>query len=76
MFDGKYHAMTGSATVDSIMVKRVDANNTASTQTKGGKVVVRTTRSISKDGKTMTATTNGTNAAGKAYTNVELFEKK
>ena len=75
-FDGKYHVMTGSATVDSIMVKRIDANNFESTQTKAGKVVIRTKRVISKDGKTLTGTTTGTNAAGKAYTNVEVYDKR
>ena len=68
--------MTGSATVDSIMVKRIDANTTESTQKKGSKVVVHTRRVISKDGKTMTATATGTNADGKAYKNVELFNKQ
>ena len=68
--------MTGSATVDSIMVKRIDANTTESTQKKGSKVVVHTRRVISKDGKTMTATVTGTNADGKAYKNVELFNKQ
>ena len=75
-FDGKYHPMTGSATVDSIMVKRIDANTTESTQKKGAKVVIHTRRVISKDGKTMTSTGTGTDAAGKAYKNVEVFDKK
>lgn len=75
-FDGKYYAMTGSATVDSIKVKRIDANTTESTQKKGDKEVVHTRRVISKDGKTMTATATGTNADGKAYKNVEVFLKQ
>src|SRR5450759_5161466 len=75
-FDGRYYPRSGSATVDSIMVKRIDANTTESTQKKGNKVVVHTQRKISKDGKTMTATATGTNADGKAYKNVEVFDKK
>jgi len=75
-YDGKYHPMTGSTTVDSIMVVRVDANNSSSTQTKAGKVMLHTTRVVSKDGKTLTATATGTNAAGKAFRNVELFDKR
>jgi hypothetical protein len=43
---------------------------------KAGKVVSQNTRTVSKDGKKMTSTANGTNAAGKAYTNVEVNEKK
>jgi len=75
-YDGKFHAVTGSATIDSIMVKRIDANTTEATQTKAGKLVSKTTRVISKDGKTLTSTANGKNAAGKAYTNVEIYDKK
>lgn len=75
-YDGKFHAVTGNPTVDAIMVKRIDANTTEATQTKAGKPVSKTTRVISKDGKTLTSTAHGTNAAGKAYTNVEIFQKK
>lgn len=75
-FDGKYYPMTGSATVDSIKVKRIDANTTESTQKKGDKEVVHTRRVISKDGKTMTGTATGTNADGKAYKNVEVYLKQ
>lgn len=75
-FDDKYHVMTGSTTADSIMVKRVDANTVKSTQKKGAKEVIHTTRTVSKNGKTLTATTKGTSADGKAYTNKEVFDKK
>jgi WD40 repeat protein len=75
-YDGKYVAVTGSADVDSIMVKRIDANTVEATQTKAGKVVVKTTRVISADGKTLTSTATGTDAAGKAWKNVEVFDKK
>jgi hypothetical protein len=75
-FDGKYVAMTGGVDADAIMVKRVDANSVNSTQKKGGKVVIHTTRVVSKDGKTLTNTTWGTNAAGKEFKNVEVFDKK
>ena len=75
-FDGKYYPMMGSANSDSIMVKRIDANHTESTQKKGNKVVIHTSRAISADGKTMTATATGTDATGKAYKNVEVYNKK
>ena len=75
-FDGKYHAMTGSPTADSILVKRIDANTTESTQKKGAKVVTTTSRVVSKDGKTMTTTAKGTDAAGKPTTSVSVFDKK
>lgn len=75
-FDGKYYPLTGSSDVDSIMVTRVDANTTTSTQKMGNKVVVHTTRVVSTDGKTLTTTTIGTDAAGKPIKNVEVFDKK
>jgi hypothetical protein len=75
-FDGKYYPLTGSVAVDSIMAKRVDAYTNESVQTKGGKIVRRTTRVIAKDGKSFTVTSTGTNAAGKPYKNVEVFDKK
>ena len=75
-YDGKYVAATGNPAFDSIKVKRVDANTIEATQKKGGKVVSVTTRVLSKDGKTLTSTAKGTNAAGKAFTNVEIFEKQ
>jgi hypothetical protein len=75
-YDGKFYAVTGNPTIDSIMVKRVDANTIEATQTKAGKLVAKTSRVISKDGKTITSTAKGTNAAGKAYTNVEIFERQ
>ena len=64
-FDGKYHVMTGSTTADSIMVNRVDANTVRSTQKKGAKEVVRTTRTVSKDGKTLTSTAKGRSASSR-----------
>ena len=75
-FDRKYHAMTGSPTADSIMVKQVDANTVESTQKKGANVVQISQRTISKDGKTLTVNTRGTSADGKPFTNLEMFDKK
>lgn len=75
-YDGKNYPVTGNANVDSIKITRVDANTIKATQTKAGKVVNRTTRVISTNGKLLTSTATGKNAAGKAFTNVELFDKK
>lgn len=75
-YDGKNYAITGSPLADSIWVKRIDANTIEAQQSKAGKMVQHTTRVISSDGKTLTSTAKGTNAAGKAYTNVEIFEKQ
>jgi hypothetical protein len=75
-YDGKYVPLKGSADVDAIMVKRIDANTVEATQAKAGKVVSKTTRVTSTDGKTLTSTATGTDAAGKPTKTVEVFDKK
>ena len=56
-------------------LKRVDANTSERTDSKGGKAVQTFIRVVSKDGKTMTVTIKGTNAQGQAVKNVVVFEK-
>src|SRR6516165_6058698 len=55
-FDGKDYPATGSPNVDSVSVKRVDANTIETLQKKDGKVVMTVTSKVSKDGKTRTST--------------------
>ena len=75
-FDGKPHPIKGSATADSVTLKRVDSHTTERVDSKGGKPVTTYTRVVSKDGKTMTVTIKGTDAKGQAVNNVVVFEKK
>jgi hypothetical protein len=74
-YDGKAYPITGSATSDTVALKRIDANTSERTDSKGGKPVLTYHRSVSKDGKTMTVTVKGTDAQGKAVNNVVVFEK-
>jgi len=74
-YDGKPYPITGSETSDMVALKRVDANTSERTDTKGGKAVQTLVRVVSKDGKTMTVTIKGTNAQGQAVNNVLVFEK-
>ena len=74
-FDGKPYPIKGSATADTVTLKRIDANTTERTDSKNGKTVQTFTRVVSKDGKTMTVTIKGTNAEGKPVSNVVVFEK-
>ena len=74
-YDGKPYPITGSETADTVSLKRVDANTSERTDSKGGKPVQTFTRVVSKDGKTMTVTIKGTNAQGQAVNNVVVFEK-
>ena len=74
-YDGQPHPLTGSDTADAVTLKRVDANTSERTDSKGGKAVQTLVRVVSKDGKTMTVTIKGTNAQGQAVNNVVVFEK-
>ena len=74
-YDGKPYPITGSETADTVTLKRVDANTSERTDSKGGKAVQTFIRVVSKDGKTMTVTIKGTNAQGQAVNNVVVFEK-
>ena len=74
-YDGKPYPITGSETADTVTLKRVDANTSERTDSKGGKAVQTFSRVVSKDGKTMTVTIKGTNAQGQAVNNVVVFEK-
>jgi hypothetical protein len=75
-YDGKPHPLTGSPLSDMVALKRVDANTSERTDSKGGKTTQTYVRSVSKDGKTMTVTIKGTNAQGKPVHNVVVFEKQ
>ena len=57
-------------------MKRIDAFKTEFTQKRAGKVASSGTRVISKDGKVMTISTKGTDAQGRAFNNVEVFDKR
>ena len=76
VFDGKELPMKNFPIADAQMNRRVDANTTERTRTKGGKLVNYLIRSISPDGKTMTMKQIGFNAEGKAFSNIEIFEKQ
>jgi len=74
--DGKDYPLTGFANFDTLSLKQVDDLTVHSTQKKNGKVVGATTRTISKDGKVLTLKSKGTGAAGVAYDNVMVYDKK
>ena len=74
-YDGKPYPIKGSATADTVSLKRIDSHTSERTDSKGGKVVQTFTRVVSKDGKTMTVTIKGTNAQGQPMHNVVVFER-
>ena len=74
-YDGKDYPITGSATSDTVTLKRIDARTLQRTDKKGGKVVLTFTRKISADGKMLTVAVKGTDAKGQAVKNALVFAK-
>jgi hypothetical protein len=75
-YDGKDYPTTGQPDAESIAIKRIDRFTTETVQKRGGKVVITSTRVVSKDGKSFTLTSKGVNAMGKEFTNVLVFDRK
>jgi hypothetical protein len=74
--DGKDYPYMGSATVDAIVLKRIDASSWDYTRKKAGKLVTTGRNTVSKDGKTITYTSKGTSASGQPTSSVLIFEKQ
>lgn len=75
-YDGKDYPYVGSPLIDTVSLRRVDANTVERTDKKAGKVVQVLTRVMAKDGKSFTVTTKGTNAKGEPVHNVSVFDKQ
>ena len=74
-YDGKGYPYKGPD-FDTLAVKRVDANTTDFTQSRGGTIVLTGTRVVSPDGRTLTITAKGTNAKGQTLDNVMVFDRR
>ena len=75
-YDGKDFPVSGNPDADTMSLKRIDDSTAEATLKKAGKVVINSTRLISKDGKVMTVKTKGTNAKGGAFNNTLVFDKQ
>jgi hypothetical protein len=75
-YDGKEYPLDGNANADTIILKKIDNRTFESILKKNGKITSTGTNAVSADGKTMTYTSKGTNAAGQAFTNVQVYEKQ
>jgi len=75
-YDGKDYALTGSATTDTIALKRIDANTIETTSKKNGEVVTTVRSVVSRDGKTRTSTWKGKNAKGDPEAWVAVYDKQ
>jgi len=74
-YDSLEYPLTGSATIDAIALKRVNAYTAEATLTHARKLIGTARRVISNDGKTMTITFRGTDENGRATNNVAVYEK-
>jgi len=76
--DGKDSPFSGAHIFggDSVAVRRVDANTTASVVKKSGKILVTLTTMVSKDGRVTTQTAQGTNAEGQPISFTTVWDKQ
>jgi hypothetical protein len=78
-FDSKASVVTGSGMpggADSITLKRINANKTAGTMTKGGKEIGKAEAEVSKDGKVTTVKSKGKSADGKDFSTSTVYDKQ
>jgi hypothetical protein len=75
-YDGKDYPETGNPNVDTISLKRIDANTTETITKKGGKVMLTSRTVVSNGGKLRTTTQNGTNPQGQKIHNVIVADKQ
>jgi hypothetical protein len=75
-YDGKDYPYKGSPDYETVSLKRVDANTTTFTQSRGGKIVLTGTRVVSPDGRTLTITAKGTNAKGQQVETVTVYDRR
>ncbi len=61
--------------MDTVSLKRVDANTIVATGTRNSKLVYKDKRAISADGKTMTVVRDGTTPDGKSYENMIVLDR-
>jgi hypothetical protein len=75
-FDGKYYAITGSATGDMRSYTKVNSRTLRFREKQGGKVVLTGTIMVSRNGKMRTVTTTAKNSKGKWVTNRAVYDKQ
>ena len=75
MFDGRDHAVAGSAEEDTRAYTKIDDHTLQFVSKKGGKVTINGKIVVSADGKSRTVTTETTDAKGKKHHNVAVYDK-
>jgi hypothetical protein len=75
-FDGKDYPFTGSTDIDTIAIKKIDANTWDEVFKKAGKQIESARIVVSKNGKTITHTEKGKDAQGQDYTDISVYDKQ
>ena len=75
-YDGKEYPETGQPTVDTVALRRVDADTIESTNKKNGELVSTIRSVVSADGKTRTSTWTAKNSKGVPETWTVVFDKQ
>ena len=75
-FDGRYYAVTGDATSDMRMYRRINKRTLAIRGRKEGKTTLTGTITIARSGKMRTVTTSTRNAQGRWITNTAVYDKQ
>jgi len=73
-WDGKYHAF--DPPIIMVAVTRVGDRTLDVKVMQNGKIIDRSTMTVSKDGKTMTSTRNGKDEKGRPFAGLDVFEKQ
>jgi hypothetical protein len=74
-YDGQVHPVTGSLDYDGIKMRRVNNFESESELMHAGKVIVKTTRTVSADGKTLTIKFDSVATNGSPVHNVVVYDR-
>jgi hypothetical protein len=74
-YDGKDYKMDPESPLDTVSLKRIDANTVERSGKTRGKVVETSTMKVSPDGKTLTVTTKGS-FQGEDYSSVQILDRQ
>jgi hypothetical protein len=75
-YDGKDYPLTGYPDIDTVTLRKVDANTFDFVTKKAGKEVSTIREVFSKDGKTLTFTEKGKDSKGQAFNNTTVYDKQ
>jgi hypothetical protein len=73
-FDGRYYAVTGDATSDMRMYRRINKRTLAIRARKEGKTTLTGTITVSRNGKMRTVSTSSRNSAGRWIHNTAAYD--